>query len=442
MASVSVTVPQRSAQHLLDEPQLLLRDLSPVVETRGILRRVPPSSAASAPPASLAQSSFSVYCGPPGAEDGVRRCLWQNGRVCQENPTRGNVVWVAADARIEDAENIEPERIRGRDDAGTRGSVGSKSGPPPVAPLGTVHRSTGRRSSQVTVHRDLDLAALSGGALPAGWSAGDRVTQGRSGVVRKQRHAPPRREAWSIFQQEDPRVRREKGEGHLFGHSALMQDWCDACSRQVRSSALKCRNCSYTCHLECKGLVQLDCNQRDCKQPEKPSPLRQSAAPPRDENAAKEEEERPKSLSDQEIRAKIQEYNAQVTENGMKLGDDGIYTGFIKVHLKLRRPVTVLGTRPEAEAEDPERRTSFYLPSNAVKQLHISSSTTAGEVIQGLLNKFMVLDNPRKFALYRQTHHDGQGKTQPLQIIDDLHRGLVMSREFLYIRQHVGVVDG
>lgn len=111
---------------------------------------------------------------------------------------------------------------------------------------------------------------------------------------------------------------------------------------------------------------------------------------------------------------------------------DGSYTGFIKVHLRLNRPVTV----PDLEAaglegasrqpggcsrtpsEDQERmdcgqsekRTSFYLPCDCVKQLHISSLTTTREVIQGLLKKFMVLDNPRKFALYRQTHRDGQGE--------------------------------
>lgn len=45
-----------------------------------------------------------------------------------------------------------------------------------------------------------------------------------------------------------------------------------------------------------------------------------------------------------------------------------------------------------------------------MKQLHISSLTTTREVIQGLLKKFMVLDNPSKFALYRQTHRDGQGE--------------------------------
>ena len=109
---------------------------------------------------------------------------------------------------------------------------------------------------------------------------------------------------------------------------------------------------------------------------------------------------------------------------------DGSYTGFIKVHLRLSRPVTVpvleaagpegvsrlTGSRRASEDQDntdsgcAEKRTSFYLPSDCVKQLHISSLTTTKEVIQGLLKKFMVLDNPRKFALYRQTHRDGQGE--------------------------------
>lgn len=61
------------------------------------------------------------------------------------------------------------------------------------------------------------------------------------------------------------------------------------------------------------------------------------------------------------------------------------------------------------DCEPSDKRTSFYLPSDCVKQVHISSLTTTSEVIQGLLKKFLVLDNPRKFALYRQTHRDGQG---------------------------------
>ncbi|XP_071350490.1 ras association domain-containing protein 5 isoform X2 [Trachinotus anak] len=275
------------------------------------------------------------------------------------------------------------------------------------------------------------------GGLPLG-----RLTQGKTGVVRLARIEPFRREAWSIFPQRvDPRVRTERGEGHRFEAKPVTQDWCDACSRKITAQALKCQNCSYTCHLECQNQVQLDCNQRD-RQPEKTPSPRSHCSPtaPQPKNEAKEEEEGgTKDLSEEEVRTRIEEYNAQVTENGMKLAPDGSYTGFIKVHLRLSRPVTVpaveavgseggrhTGGHNRALSEDQEgtdsgqseKRTSFYLPCDCVKQIHISSLTTTREVIQGLLKKFMVLDNPRKFALYRQTHRDGQDLFQKLPLCE------------------------
>ncbi|XP_029357369.1 ras association domain-containing protein 5 isoform X2 [Echeneis naucrates] len=159
------------------------------------------------------------------------------------------------------------------------------------------------------------------------------------------------------------------------------------------------------------------------------------------QNEVKEEEEGGvKDLSEEEVRTRIEEYNAQVSENGMSWASDGSYKGFIKVHLRLSRPVTVpalegagpggasrhMGNqnRAPSQAQDrkdsgqSEQRTSFYLPCDSVKQLHISSLTTTREVIQGLLTKFMVLDNPRKFALYRQTHRDGQDLFQKLPLYE------------------------
>lgn len=110
----------------------------------------------------------------------------------------------------------------------------------------------------------------------------------------------------------------------------------------------------------------------------------------------------------------------------MPQNDDGTYTGFIKVHLKLRRPVTVpAGIRPPSIydalkevnlAEMTDKRTSFYLPLDAIKQLHISSTTTVSEVIQGLLKKFMVVDNPQKFALFKEMRKDGQGEFRAWQL--------------------------
>ncbi|KAF7660667.1 hypothetical protein LDENG_00276890 [Lucifuga dentata] len=101
-------------------------------------------------------------------------------------------------------------------------------------------------------HRSRDSRSSHNGqqSISSGSSHGDtsglpleRLTQGRTGVVRLVRSEPHRREAWSIFPQEvDPRVRTEKGEGHRFESRPVTQDWCDACSRQITTQALKCQS--------------------------------------------------------------------------------------------------------------------------------------------------------------------------------------------------------
>lgn len=74
------------------------------------------------------------------------------------------------------------------------------------------------------------------------------------------------------------------------------------------------------------------------------------------------------------------------------------------------RPQSIYDAIKEVNlAATTDKRTSFYLPLDAIKQLHISSTTTVSEVIQGLLKKFMVVDNPQKFALFKRIHKDGQG---------------------------------
>ncbi|KAG7472622.1 hypothetical protein MATL_G00110680 [Megalops atlanticus] len=84
-------------------------------------------------------------------------------------------------------------------------------------------------------------------------------------------------------------------------------------------------------------------------------------------------------------------------------GTDGI----IEVHLKLRRANAVqTKAGPAGGGAEP--------PTDVVKRLHVSSSTTVNEVIQGLLEKFMVPDNPRRFSLYCQKQRDGQDVLQKL----------------------------
>uniref|UniRef100_A0A452TB90 Ras association domain-containing protein 5 n=1 Tax=Ursus maritimus TaxID=29073 RepID=A0A452TB90_URSMA len=184
-------------------------------------------------------------------------------------------------------------------------------------------------------------------------------------------------------------------------------------------------DCKFTCHPECRNLIQLDCGrQEEGASQDRPSP--ESTLPPIFSQVA-EETQRPPTL--QEIKQKIDSYNTREKNClGMKLSEDGTYTGFIKVHLKLRRPGTVpAGIRPQSIydaikevnlAATTDKRTSFYLPLDAIKQLHISSTTTVSEVIQGLLKKFMVVDNPQKFALFKRIHKDGQVLFQKLSVAD------------------------
>uniref|UniRef100_A0A672GHU7 Ras association domain-containing protein 1-like n=1 Tax=Salarias fasciatus TaxID=181472 RepID=A0A672GHU7_SALFA len=122
-------------------------------------------------------------------------------------------------------------------------------------------------------------------------------------------------------------------------------------------------------------------------------------------------------LSAEKIQQRVKEYNAQINSNLYMVDNkDGTYTGFIKVHFQLVRPIS-LPPPPQslnpAEDGDPQggrmkRRTSFYLPKDAAKHLHISSETRVREVIEALLNKFTVVDNPAKFALFERTEKQSQ----------------------------------
>ncbi|XP_076012523.1 ras association domain-containing protein 1 isoform X2 [Genypterus blacodes] len=117
-----------------------------------------------------------------------------------------------------------------------------------------------------------------------------------------------------------------------------------------------------------------------------------------------------------EIQQKVKDYNAQINSNlYMVVSKDGSYTGFIKVHFKLVRPISLPSPQAVCSTEEGDqrcgpmkRRTSFYLPKDAAKHLHISSKTRVREVIEALLNKFTVVDNPAKFALFERSERQSQ----------------------------------
>ncbi|XP_032361550.1 ras association domain-containing protein 3 isoform X3 [Etheostoma spectabile] len=106
----------------------------------------------------------------------------------------------------------------------------------------------------------------------------------------------------------------------------------------------------------------------------------------------------------EEIRQKIEQYNMLTKDHlKMTLNPTGVYTGFIKVQMDLRRPVTVRGGQRGARGEE-----AFYLPKGATNTLHISSINTVKQVIVALLSKFTVADNPAKYALYKRYRREEQ----------------------------------
>ncbi|XP_065059171.1 ras association domain-containing protein 1-like isoform X2 [Rhopilema esculentum] len=173
----------------------------------------------------------------------------------------------------------------------------------------------------------------------------------------------------------------------------------------------------------------------------------------------------PKNIASvSELRLMIENYNKS-SNLIMILQDDGVFQGYIQVVMCLNRPVNIhadtsdltmkkallrsnsrrstrhksvvavnraasvkssegldrTATMPSSiassvNAQDgeetikkerrPRGRSSFYISQNTKKPLHITSTTTAYEVIEALLDKYRVTDNPQKFALYERTEEN------------------------------------
>jgi len=70
----------------------------------------------------------------------------------------------------------------------------------------------------------------------------------------------------------------------------------------------------------------------------------------------------------------------------------------------------------------PSRRLSFYLPKGTYKPLHVTSTTTAREVIEALLSKYSVTDNPKKYALFEKNERKIDAKETEVtykRLLDD-----------------------
>ncbi|XP_068170901.1 ras association domain-containing protein 1-like isoform X1 [Antennarius striatus] len=215
----------------------------------------------------------------------------------------------------------------------------------------------------------------------------------------------------------DPQPTEETGEGHNFQPCSHAQPtWCDLCGDFIwglYKQSLRCVNCRFTCHYRCRPLIRLDCSWDGGSAGDHTCVIEHAIET--DTNVDEKTEWGKQELTTADIQQKIKEYNAQINSNlFMNMNKDGSYTGFIKVQFKLARPVSV--PPPKKGGRDAggkktsgvKRRTSFYMPKDASKHLHISSRTSAREVIEALLKKFTVVDNPGKFALFERSEREDQ----------------------------------
>ncbi|XP_050963793.1 ras association domain-containing protein 3 isoform X1 [Labeo rohita] len=223
---------------------------------------------------------------------------------------------------------------------------------------------------------------------------------------RKRGFKPP--DVRTIFEPsaKDPRVKEEKGEGHTFCEDATYA-WCDVCCSYIFHSGLTCTGCKYTCHAQCRDQVALDCHQNGSINGSQLSALAQDHLNNNQSSHSDVEKEKELRtyLTYEEIRQKVEQYNTESRDHfKMTLNSNGMYTGFIKVQLDLRRPITVKGGR----AGGVKGQEAFYLPRGSINTLHISSTNTVRQVIEALLRKFTVADNPAKFALFKRFSREDQ----------------------------------
>ncbi|CDW53157.1 RA and C1 1 domain containing protein [Trichuris trichiura] len=262
-----------------------------------------------------------------------------------------------------------------------------------------------------------------------------------------------------------PTGKRQLGEGHRFEPVRLTSlTWCDKCGEFIWGlfkQAFRCSNCYYTCHNKCRALVTLDCrclsDSLSSKSTELTFLCNSTMTSQVDNYTCKESLEFEDDIfvdchdsvvewdsttycfpySGQKLVDVIELYNRKAAGLAMTLAKDGFsFRGFVKLLINFTRPVSTVDlygeivnssfydmvneTAESSSDSQPRRRTltSFYLPRNCVKTLHITSDTTTHEMIVSLLKKFHIADNPRKFALYERDLD--AGSTLQSKVPDDV----------------------
>ncbi|XP_078488590.1 uncharacterized protein LOC100175967 [Ciona intestinalis] len=220
--------------------------------------------------------------------------------------------------------------------------------------------------------------------------------------------------------QTEPLVQGESPKlGHNFEAYELKEwvNWCDACGSVILSLFRKCVSCSkckMVCHEKCATTVSLTCEADQhvrsltLNDPNALNRYKTIVQETKDETTLKEFNTIQRVLSTEEIQERIENFNQTVKgSQQMTLQDNGeTFRGFIRVSMNLMRPVSVHDSTKTTRK--PTRKASFYIDKGALKALHLTSDTTSELVVQALLNKYSISDNPMKFALFeKQVREEG-----------------------------------
>jgi len=213
-------------------------------------------------------------------------------------------------------------------------------------------------------------------------------------------------------------ARTARKSGHDFKPAELQTwiNWCDACGGVIMSvfatHHVTCSKCNMLCHLKCVVNISLTCEAdeneplatENDEQNSLTHSLKTTLQETKDESTLKEYNTIQRKFSKVEIEKKIEEFNENIKGAfHMTLQEDGqTFRGFIRVSMNLQRPVSASENSKTVKQKLSSNKSSFYIEKGATKALHLTSDTTAEKVVEALLNKFKIVDNPKKFALYER----------------------------------------
>lgn len=185
----------------------------------------------------------------------------------------------------------------------------------------------------------------------------------------------------------------------------------------AKAEFIPLQDCKYTCHFKCyQQGVRLDCSENRTDSSKNGN---HDVSP--DFTFVSAKDSALTSLSREELLRRTAEYNFEMGKKVMKVEpDEGTsFFGPLTVYFNLSRPVSIKSGSPvptfcnslkryDHSVDVTKRRTSFFFPKAQVESLSITSDTTAQEVIDCLLKRYKLIDNPHKFALFERTERNGE----------------------------------